>query len=83
MNIAQNLESTGAAEDSGSTIDRLSNLWCVFMHDAPSWPIHGHYTCKVCGRRHSVGWERQIEVSVLGGGTNTPGYLARAASNRM
>jgi hypothetical protein len=60
--MVQNLESTGAAEDTGSTIDKLSNFWCVFMHDAPSWPIHGHYTCRVCGLRHSVGWESQIDV---------------------
>jgi hypothetical protein len=44
--MVQNLESTGAAEDTSSTIDKLSNLWCVFIHDAPSWPIDGHYTCK-------------------------------------
>ena len=60
--MAQNLESAGAAKDSGWTVDKLGNLWCELMHDAPNWPIHGHYTCQVCGRQHLVGWERQSRI---------------------
>jgi hypothetical protein len=71
FSLTHNFETTSAAEDSSSTIDKLGNLWCAFMHDAPSWPIHGHYTCRVCGRRYSVAWDRQIEVAVLGGVTDT------------
>jgi len=72
FSLTHNFE-TGAAEDSSSTIDKLANLWCALMHDAPSWPIHGYYTCRVCWRRHSVGWDRHIEVSVPGGVTDTQG----------
>ena len=57
--LTQSAESTRTAEDSGSLVDRLSHLWCTLMHDSPSWPIHGHYTCLTCGRRHLVRWERE------------------------
>jgi hypothetical protein len=45
--------------DGGSTIDKLGIFWCELMHNAPGWPIHGHYTCRVCGRQRPVRWERQ------------------------
>jgi hypothetical protein len=31
-------------------------LWCSFMHDAPTWPIHGEYQCGICGRHYPVPW---------------------------
>jgi hypothetical protein len=37
-------------------MNRIGDLWCEFMHTAPMWPIHGHYECAVCGRRHPVPW---------------------------
>jgi len=57
--LTQNTESTRTAEVSGSPVDKLGNLWCSLMHDSPSWPIHGHYTCLACGRRHLIRWERE------------------------
>jgi hypothetical protein len=57
--LTQNAESTRTDRDSGSPFDRLGYLWCTLMHDSPSWPIHGHYTCLTCGRRHLVRWERE------------------------
>ena len=42
----------------GSPVQKLGNLWCTLMHDSPSWPIHGHYTCLACRRQHLVRWER-------------------------
>jgi hypothetical protein len=38
--MARNPEGTAAAEDRRSTIDKLGNLWCVFMHDAPRCDSH-------------------------------------------
>src|SRR4030081_3357093 len=35
---------------------KLGMLGCDFMHDAPMWPIHGEYECRICGRRYSVPW---------------------------
>jgi hypothetical protein len=35
---------------------KFGTLWCDIMHDAPMWPIHGEYECRVCGRRYSVPW---------------------------
>jgi hypothetical protein len=57
--LTQTAEGTWSVEDSRSPVDKLGNLWCTLMHDSPSWPIHGHYTCLACGRRHLVRWERE------------------------
>ena len=57
--FVQNAESTRTVEGSSSPVNKLGNLWCALMHDSPGWPIHGHYTCLACGRRHLVGWERE------------------------
>jgi hypothetical protein len=60
MNVLiQNTESTRTVEASDSLVDKVGNLWCTFMHDSPSWPVHGHYTCLACGRRYLVMWERE------------------------
>jgi len=37
-------------------LNRLGDLWCEVMHSSPMWPIHGHYECATCGRRHPVPW---------------------------
>ena len=41
----------------GKWLAKLGDLWCHFMHASPTWPIHGHYHCGVCGRRFAVPWE--------------------------
>jgi hypothetical protein len=38
-------------------ITKVGEVWCNFMHAAPTWPIHGHYHCGVCGREYPVPWE--------------------------
>ena len=38
-------------------LDKLGDLWCVWMHTSPMWPIHGHYECGVCGRQYPVPWD--------------------------
>ena len=40
---------------------RLAEFWCDFMHDAPTWPIHGHYECRTCGRQFEVPWMQANE----------------------
>ncbi len=37
--------------------DTIGSLWCQLTHGQPMWPIHGHYQCRVCGRRYPVAWE--------------------------
>jgi len=37
-------------------VEKLSILWCRVMHDAPMWPIHGSYPCRICGRSYLVPW---------------------------
>ena len=34
--------------------EKIGALWCSFLHDSPTWPIHGHYRCLVCGRQYQV-----------------------------
>jgi hypothetical protein len=36
--------------------DRIGAAWCSLMHDAPAWPIHARYECRVCGRQYRVPW---------------------------
>ncbi len=38
-------------------IGKLGSLWCRYLHTAVMWPIHGHYSCRVCLRRYPVPWE--------------------------
>jgi hypothetical protein len=40
----------------------LGDLWCSFMHASPTWPIHGHYHCGICGRRYPVPWGEDNRV---------------------
>lgn len=44
---------------------RLAELWCEVVHDAPTWPIHGHYHCRTCGREYLVTWEQTAGVHLL------------------
>jgi len=44
----------GGSRQSGR--GKLGALWCNFMHDAPTWPIHGEYHCGICGRHYPVPW---------------------------
>ena len=44
-------------ERRGVRAEGFRALWCGIMHDAPKWPIHGHYECGICGHRYPVPWE--------------------------
>jgi hypothetical protein len=35
---------------------KLGVLWCAFMHESSTWPIHGEYRCRTCGRHYPVPW---------------------------
>ncbi len=35
---------------------KLGAAWCLAMHDAAMWPIHGEYACRTCGRHFPVPW---------------------------
>jgi hypothetical protein len=30
--------------------------WCHLMHPDVTWPIHGQYRCRTCGRTYPVPW---------------------------
>jgi len=46
-------------------LERLGVLWCTFMHNAPTWPIHGQYECRTCGRHYRVPWAGPVTVLSL------------------
>jgi hypothetical protein len=41
----------------GSIAARLGFLWCGLIHNAPMWPIHGSYLCRVCFRSYHIPWD--------------------------
>jgi len=47
----------------------LGDAWCNIMHASPTWPIHGHYHCGVCGREYPVVWEQSASAHLDGAGT--------------
>lgn len=42
-----------------NVFERLRTRWCRMMHDAPMWPIGGHYQCRACGRNFEVPWNSE------------------------
>lgn len=34
----------------------FGEIWCRLVHDSITWPIHGYYRCRVCGRRYPAVW---------------------------
>ena len=45
-------------------LTKLGEAWCIAMHTSPTWPIHGHYHCGVCGREYPVLWEQSSPASM-------------------
>jgi len=45
---------------------KIGAQWCSLVHDAPTWPIHGRYQCRVCGRRYAVPWAESKSDEALG-----------------
>lgn len=49
-------------------ISKVGDVWCELMHDDITWPVDGHYNCKICLREYPVQWNgpeaAQAPVSV-------------------
>jgi len=41
-------------------LSRIGTLWCGWMHESLTWPAHGEYQCRQCGRRYPVAWETSV-----------------------
>jgi hypothetical protein len=37
----------------------ISEFWCMQVHSAPMWPVHGQYQCRVCHRVRAVAWANE------------------------
>jgi hypothetical protein len=66
-----------------TTTWRAGTFWCDVMHDSPTWPIHGQYRCRTCGRRYSVPWagEKLPPESARPTGLAAPATLQAGASS--
>jgi len=38
----------------------IGTVWCSLRHESLIWPIHGHYECRMCGRRYAAFAEAPI-----------------------
>jgi len=43
-------------------LHRLRRMWCGFMHNSLSWPMHGTYKCRRCGIVYTVPWRSDAEA---------------------
>lgn len=44
---------------------RVGNAWCALAHESALWPIHGHYSCRTCGRRYPAFEEPRVEHGAI------------------
>ena len=44
-------------------LDRIGELWCIYMHGSAMWPIRGRYLCAVCLREYPVPFEGPVARS--------------------
>lgn len=51
-------------QDSVSGVEWLRVKWCFSMHRAITWPHHGGYQCRTCGRLYAVPWGQQERITV-------------------
>jgi len=42
--------------------NKLGTLWCGLMHESVTWPIHGHYQCRACGRTWPAPWSPPVSA---------------------
>jgi len=59
-------ECNSEAGSKKTTQGEIGDLWCRLMHTEPMWPSHGHYECRICGRRFQVCWEHPSAVPPSG-----------------
>ena len=44
------------------TAEMGGTLWCGLTHGSVTWPIHGRYHCRKCGREYRVPWGERVPV---------------------
>jgi hypothetical protein len=59
------LDQWQAQDGSIRLMEKLGFLWCKSLHNSPMWPIHGHYTCRVCHRQYQVPWDSRQPVNTV------------------
>ena len=38
-------------------LDKIGEIWCIYMHKSAMWPVRGQYRCAVCLREYPVLFE--------------------------
>jgi hypothetical protein len=41
---------------------KIGVTWCRLTHESLTWPVHGHYACRTCGRRYPAFPEAPVEL---------------------
>ena len=59
------LDQRRAVSESTGLIDKLGSLWCRSLHNGVMWPIHGHYTCRVCHRQYQAPWDSRQPANTV------------------
>lgn len=66
---------------------KIGVIWCRLSHESLTWPIHGHYECRTCGRRYpafpgvpvrELKETASTAVSLLEGRLTRTAWLSRA-----
>lgn len=66
---------------------KVGVIWCTLAHDSVTWPVHGHYECRTCGRLYAAFPETPVSevketgstaVSLLHGRLPRTAWLSRA-----
>jgi hypothetical protein len=59
---------------------KIGASWCSLAHGSLTWPLHGRYECRTCGRRYLAFREAPIaDGNEEGAAAGTPAVRVRSA----
>jgi hypothetical protein len=57
----------------------FGDYWCWQMHTRTTWPMHGRYICRQCGREYRVNWDHDPPLEAPKSGSLFSFQFARMA----
>ncbi len=57
-------------------IEKFLVRWCAMMHNSVTWPKHGWYQCRTCGRIYAVPWAEGDRLRAYAAARPSWGYGA-------